>query len=351
MAPNTRLAGACLLAQVLACHASAPPPPRAPAAVPLPPREPAACAPVSEPFIGTLCAPDAKRRSPAIVLLGGWPGGDLLRDTARDFAEHGYVAATVVYFGAGAAQQPLIDIPVEIAGQAIAALRARDDVDPARLAVFGTSKGGEYALLVAATYPEVKAVVANVPSPVAWFGLGDGGRPTGCSWSRAGQPVPCVPQDWQAGARVGAMLQSDEPVALKDAYKQSLSRADADVRERAFFAVERIAGPVLCLSADDDKVWDSRAHCKLAMDRLRARRHPFDDRVQSFRGAGHLFLAARDGAGSAINRLPLRGATLDLGGTPEADATAAAEAWPQIYAFLASALRSVNAAGGGSPVP
>jgi dienelactone hydrolase len=339
MARSARFAEACLVALTLACRPSVAPTPVGPPPV----RVPASCAPVTQPFVGTICTPGRRGRHAAVILLGGWPGGDQMRDTARELGEHGYVAASVVYFGAGAAQEHLIEIPVELAGAAIAALRARDDVDAGRVAVMGTSKGGEYALLVAASYPEVKAVIAAVPSPFAWFGLGDGGRPTGCSWSRGGKSVACVPQDRIAGEQVGAMLQSDKPVVLKAAYRRSLALADGDLRERAFFPLERIAGPVLCLAGDDDKLWDSRAHCELAMERLRARKHPFADRMLSFPAAGHLFIVARDGPESAINTVPLRDAQLSLGGTPEADATAAAEAWRQIYAFLAAALPAPGA--------
>ena len=344
MARSRYVVGACLVIQALGCRSASPP---VPVVGPPPARVPATCAPVSAPFVGTLCVPEGSGRRPAVVVLGGWPGGDSMRDAARELAEHGYVAASVVYFGAGAAQEHLIEIPVELAGHAIAALGARADVDRARVAVMGMSKGGEYALLVAASYPEVKAVVADVPSPFAWFGLGDGGRPTGCSWSRAGKSVACVPQDRMAGEEVGAMLQSDKPVVLKASYKRSLARADADLRARAFFPLEQIAGPVLCLAADDDKVWDSRAHCELALERLRARRHPFPDRMLSFPGAGHMFIVARDGPPSAINMAPLRDAQLDLGGTPDADAAAAVEAWRQIYAFLGAALAPSD--GGGIP--
>jgi dienelactone hydrolase len=330
-----------LLGQVLACQASvAPPPPLVPR--PRPAIVAAACAPVTEPFVGTLCVPAERKRHPAILLFGGWPGGDLMRDTARELAGRGYVAASVVYFGEGTAQETLIDVPVEVAGRAIAALRARDDVDARRLAVLGTSKGGEYALLVAASFPEVTAVVANVPSPFAWFGLGDGGRPTGCSWSRAGKSVACVPQDPAAGQRVWETMQSGEPLVLRDSYELSLARADSGLLARAFFPLERIAGPVLCLAGDDDKLWDSRTQCELAMTRLREHKHPFGDRMVSFPKAGHLYIVAREGPSSAINAVPFASSELEFGGTPEADASAATAAWNQIYDFLDAAWVAVR---------
>jgi dienelactone hydrolase len=114
-----------------------------------------------------LCTPSDGGRHAAVILFGGAEGGDSLSGLARDFATHGYAAASVVYFGAPGLPATLVDVPVELAGAAIEAVARREDVDRERIALFGTSKGGEYALLAASTYPAVRAVVAGVPTPFA----------------------------------------------------------------------------------------------------------------------------------------------------------------------------------------
>jgi dienelactone hydrolase len=292
---------------------------------------------VTAPFVGTICGPIAGGRHPAVIVLGGWPGGDTMIETARQLGARGYVAASVAYFATPGTQPTLVAVPVEIVGRVLRALQQRSDVDSRRVAIMGSSKGGEYALLAAATYPEIGAVVANVPAPFAWFGLAAGGVPTGCSWSRAGAPLPCVAQDGDAGRELGGQFAQHTPIALRRMYELSLSRADPASVQGAFFPLERIAGPVLCLAGDDDQIWNSRALCELTMSYLRDHHHPRADRMISYPNAGHMFLEARDGPTSALNALPLGSHELQLGGNPEADARAAAAAWHEIDSFLTAA--------------
>ena len=46
---------------------------------------------------------------------------------------------------------------------------------------------------------------------------------------------------------------------------------------RATIPVERINGPVLLISGEDDQMWPSRTLAEIAMERLRAHRHPYPD--------------------------------------------------------------------------
>jgi acetyl esterase/lipase len=86
-------------------------------------------------------------------------------------------------------------VPVEYFGRSITWLKAQPVVDPERIAVMGSSKGGELALLLGATYPgDVKAVVGYVPSGVIWQELSFGPRllNSGSSWTLGGRPLPFV---------------------------------------------------------------------------------------------------------------------------------------------------------------
>jgi len=77
-------------------------------------------------------------------------------------------------------------------GKAIDWLQQRPDVDPERLAILGSSRGGEAALLVGATFPAVKAVVANVPSHVVWQGSEPDRQNKTSSWMLGGRGLPFV---------------------------------------------------------------------------------------------------------------------------------------------------------------
>jgi dienelactone hydrolase len=298
------------------------------------------CTDFKAPFIGTVCSPNDGKRHAAMVLLSGSEGGNSMRGFAHLFAQHGYVGASVAYFGMPGLPATLVGIPVETLKPAIAALQARSDVDAGRLGVLGGSKGGEFALLAASTYPQFKAVVALVPSPMAYMGLGENDMPEGCSWTLAGKPLPCIPADAQAGMQIGMEASAGQPIELKPFYEAS-READPTIARAAMFHLERIDGPVLCLGAADDRMWNSSAQCTIAADYLRAHHHRYADRAIDYSSAGHLFYLALSGPKSAVINyaIPGSGASFAFGGTPQGDADAARSAWNTIWQFLDVALR------------
>jgi dienelactone hydrolase len=294
------------------------------------------CAPAAA-FAGTICTPAAAGKHPAILLLGGSEGGDAMSRSAPVFAQAGYVAVSVAYFGAPGLPQSLQEIPVETVGNALATVEKRADVDPQRIAIMGISKGGELALLAASTYPEIRAVVADVPSPFAWEGIASSPGPTrSSSWTVGGKQVPYVPYAPAMGEVFGKAFSTHTPVDMRPAYDVSMQ--DRAAVDAAFFHLEKINGPVLFLSAGDDQIWDSAAQSQLGLAYLKKLHHPFDDRSQSYPVAGHLFIFATLEHPLVDN--PFAGMTFVLGGTPQANVAAAADAWPRLLAFLESALRA-----------
>lgn len=59
--------------------------------------------------------------------------------------------------------------------------------------IVGGSKGGELTLLLAATFPTIRLVVADAPSGVVWQGFDYAARPPRSSWTYKGEPLPCIP--------------------------------------------------------------------------------------------------------------------------------------------------------------
>lgn len=287
-------------------------------------------------FTGTICTPKTAGKHPAILILGGSEGGDMMRFAAPQFADAGYVAASVAYFGAPGLPSQLAEIPVETVGKALDDIAKRADVDPTRIALFGVSKGGELALLAASTYPQFKAVVADVPSPFAWAGIPQGPGPVGSSWTLGGKPVPFVPY----GAKMRDVnmdaFVNHKPLDLRIGYEASLQEHAADV-PAAMFHLERIAGPVMMVAADDDQIWNSVAQSELGMQYLRDHHHAYADTYGHYAGAGHLFLFASPER--QVNQVQMGPVTLLMGGTPAGDQAAQRVAWPKILQFLGAALK------------
>ncbi len=295
---------------------------------------PPPCAPAKA-FTGTICAPAASGKHPAILLLGGSEGGDIMKYTAPRFAKQGYLAASVAYFGLPGLPQTLEEIPLETIGTALADISKRPDVDPNRIAIMGISKGGELALLAASTYPQIHAVVAGVPSPFAWQGIPNGPSAPKSSWTFDGKPLPYVPFSAEMGTVVGEAYSTGQPLDFRKGYEASMQSNAAQI-PAAMFRLENIHGPVLLIAADDDQVWDSVAQCTRAMTYLHEHHHPYDDQFLQYAHAGHIFLFAS--AQQPMISVKTGPTTMLLGGTAQGNLDAKKQAWPKIDAFLSSAL-------------
>jgi dienelactone hydrolase len=113
------------------------------------------------------------------VLLGGSEGGLPNGYAAGLLASHGYSVLALAYFDEPGLPPELQRIPLEYFQRAISWLAKQPDVDPTRITLIGSSRGGEAALLIGATYPQlVRAVAAYVPSDRVYPSPTNPGVPT-----------------------------------------------------------------------------------------------------------------------------------------------------------------------------
>jgi hypothetical protein len=267
---------------------------------------------------------------PVVIVLGGAEGGvDDVR--APLLASHGYAALALAYFRAPGLPDELFDVPVETVERAVAWVRRQPGLDPARIAVRGSSRGGELALLAAARIPAIRAVVAEVPSDAAGQGIDRAGRSRPApAWTWRGAPVPFLRQT-PPPEFTAQFARQGPPYRLRPLYEAS--RGDTARLRAAQIPVERTNGPVLLVSADDDQFWPSATHAEALVARAAAAR--FAHRVEHVRnpGAGHQLL---------VPYLPTppraSGQFWMAGGSAEAYARADAASWRATLRFLESAL-------------
>ncbi|MFD0147958.1 alpha/beta hydrolase [Streptomyces sp. NPDC055721] len=120
---------------------------------------------------GTLYLPESPGPHPAITMAHGYGGTTKhgIEPFAEVFAEEGFAVLVHDHSGFGASDgEPRQDIDpwrqIVDWRRAISYLESRDEVDPGRIGLWGTSYAGGHAIVLGATDRRLKAVVAQVPT-------------------------------------------------------------------------------------------------------------------------------------------------------------------------------------------
>ena len=259
---------------------------------------------------GVLFLPAGGGQHPGVLVLGGSEGGLSLAKAAW-LASHGFAALALAYFRYEDLPRDLENIPLEYFGEAIAWMMQRPEIAPERIAVMGTSRGGELALQLGSMYPQLKAVVAYVPANVRYAAC-CGGTMVPYAWTWKGQPLTYVM------ARM-----ADSPQA----------------EMMAGIAVEHTRGPILLIGAEDDGVWHSASMAQAVADRLHRDHFAYDVELLKYPHAGH-----RAGRPEIVPvwhgtmRHPVSGREMNPGGTVKGDAASSIDAIPKVLKFLETAL-------------
>lgn len=265
--------------------------------------------------------------------LGG-AGGGLSEGAAESFASEGFAALALAYFGLDRLPRELVEIPLEYFEGAISWLRSRPGVDAGRVAVVGNSKGGELALLLAATYPkDIRAVVGYAPSAIVWQGIPldrefyHGGPRS--PWTLRGEALPFVAWARPLASEMVRMTEhflDDRPISTRAFYERALQ--DEKAVAAASVPVEKIEAPVLLISGTDDRLWPSTRLSEMAIERLKAHDHPYSCEHLRYEGAGHMIAPPGYEPRTSWAR------RFELGGSREANRFANADSWTKVLGFL-----------------
>ncbi|HLR03544.1 MAG TPA: acyl-CoA thioester hydrolase/BAAT C-terminal domain-containing protein, partial [Virgibacillus sp.] len=219
--------------------------------------------------------------------------------------------------------------------EAIEWLSDNSHVDTAKLGVFGTSKGGELALLSASMFPVIKAVVGYVPSGVVYPGLGKSASGAS-SWQYKGKSLPFaygkVPQ--VVTEELKQAMHTGEPISYRKIYQYW-----AEGEKQAEIAVKDIQGPILLVSGGDDRLWPADLLSEKVISRLRENNHPYRYEHIHFPDAGHSFSAPGYSTAQSV-MAPFGSGKLLLGGTPKDNAQAQFDAWHRMIGFFSDSLKT-----------
>src|SRR5689334_537266 len=276
-------------------------------------------------LVGTLFLPPGEGSHPGVIVLGGSSGG-IREPLAALLASRGCAALALAYFGVEGLPTQLADIPLEYFETALDWMAARPEVRGERCALLGTSRGAELALLLGATFPQVGAVIAYAPSGVLWGAVGASGP----AWTYRGESLPVVPD--RVPPELDAAISARVPISAAEWYQYNLE--DDAALEPATIAVERIAGPVLLISGEDDQMWPSRLMAERIMRRLADHHFAWPYRHLRYPDAGHLIGLPWQPTTVNSRRHLTVDATFAYGGTPARQAHANADSWEHVLESL-----------------
>ena len=287
---------------------------------------------------GTLFALKGATNAPGVIVLGGSDGGNLYAFVAALLAAHGIAALSLAYFAHEDLPKDLIGIPLEYFAEAVRWLGTRPEVGDARVGVLGFSRGGEAALIVGASFPEVAAVVALVGSGMSGGGIAgaDFSAMGKSAWTLGGTPLPLLPPPWDPVSMKEAQdaMSSGKPFAARAGILRAIRSAGARVDDVAI-RVERTRGAIFMMSGEDDQLWDSTELTAVAEERLKAAAFAYPFEHRRYPGAGHFgCLPPNLPTTSTSARHALVPMALEYGGNARNNAAASADLWPRIVTFL-----------------
>lgn len=253
-----------------------------------------------------------------VLLIGGSEGGlnPWLGNVARGLQQQGISTLHISYWRAPGQTDTLELIPLETFDRGVAWLKRQPYVDPQRIAIIGLSRGSEAATLTAIRHPEIRTLVAAMPSSAVWGGFRwERQWFFDSAWSIGGKPVPFI----------------DPSFGLDDTGTAFYNRAFAETSpdSSAWLAIEQVRGRALLICGEKDNTWLSCPMARQLIARKSKRGGP-ELNLLAYPKAGHQgFGHPVAGDGPALQALGAWG-----GGTATANAEARADMWPKMVAYL-----------------
>lgn len=253
-------------------------------------------------FVGTVFEPADCGPHPGVLVLHGSGGHSPVFEAAL-LASHGYSAFALQYIGeAEILPEEIKEVPVTYFDTAAKWFKEREEISEEPLGIVGHSRGAEIGLWLGAHREWAGPVISYVGSSVLWNTPWEAP-----AWlDEQGDPLPFVPGQGKPTLCEG-----------------QLDEANQETREAATIPVERIDGPVLFISGEQDPIWPARRLADIAMDRLDEAdfEHRYDH--LSYEDAGHF-----------ITPPYLPKSHHVFGGTPEGMARADVDTWPVVLEYL-----------------
>ncbi|MCB2184937.1 MAG: acyl-CoA thioesterase/BAAT N-terminal domain-containing protein [Deltaproteobacteria bacterium] len=283
-------------------------------------------------LVGTLFLPPGRGPWPGVLDLGGWEGGLAQEPFAALLCSHGLAVLAVAWWGLPGLPAAPAQVALEYFAEAVEFLRTHREVRGTDLAIVGTDRGAEAALMVGAAYGRFRAAAVWNPSAVLWSGPGDhAGQWGGPLLTYQGRPLPHL----EADLTHYLPQHQQGPIITRCLFNRPLD--DPARAEAAAIPVEKLGCPLLVCSGQEDQVWPSERFAALIRQRLVHHGLAATLTQRSYEGAGHLMGSlCLPNTPASVHQTPdpQTGLQRDLGGEAAASAAAATDSFLEATAFL-----------------
>ncbi|MCV2362515.1 hypothetical protein LNV23_03515 [Paucibacter sp. DJ1R-11] len=222
-----------------------------------------------------LYLPKTSGKVPVVIGFGGSdPSWGFADANGAMMATRGIAVIGLVYFKTEPGLPPSLDqIPMEYFISALDYAETVPELDASRMGVVSGSRGSEAGFLLAILDARIKSVAITTPSKVAWAGM----TSPRSAWTYQGQDIPALNLPEMPGS---TQIQRFE-AAL----------AETEKVKAATFAFEKIRGPILLISAENDQIWPGTAMSRDILDYLKTHGFAYSAVHKSY-PTGHAFSQA-----------------------------------------------------------
>jgi uncharacterized protein len=222
---------------------------------------------------------DSSQRQPMIVAFGGSQGGntwtaDYWAPMRNEFLRQGYAVLSIGYFKTENTPESLDRISLNAIYDTIKSMGRHPRINSGKIALLGSSRGGELVLNLASRYKDFDAVVALVPAH-ATFPSEQSLNTSAWTFNEKEVPYFRIPF-----ATILASIGGSKKSAWENILANELTERNSLIE------VEKIDGPVLLLSAADDETWPSQYMCEQIANRLQEKQFKYYYKHYAFEG-GH----------------------------------------------------------------
>jgi hypothetical protein len=199
--------------------------------------------------------------APALIMLHGSEGGrdGTTFEFAQEIAKHGYVVMTLCWFDCAGTPSVIQAVPLDRTVDAARALKSAREVAGKKLGLFGWSRGGEQAVLLASLVKQPEpfaAVLAHAPSDTVVCGFDPN--------SRDGSIYETHPQ---TGQRVFAAAWTWQGTKLFGELREPFGSGPR-------IAVEAYAGPMWISHGTRDQLWEVEKSQRIEQSRRQVPAYP-----------------------------------------------------------------------------